>query len=98
MVKPWPRLPREVVEAPPLETFKTRLNGALSSLTQVKMSLLTAGELGWVASEGPFQPKASYASILCHCTVLIVLSVDDHFSSNSFFFFTVQLKKTKGVL
>ncbi|KFP15197.1 hypothetical protein Z169_01975, partial [Egretta garzetta] len=32
VVKHWNRLPREVVEAPTLETFKARLNGALSSL------------------------------------------------------------------
>ncbi|KFP20725.1 hypothetical protein Z169_03426, partial [Egretta garzetta] len=31
-VKHWNRLPREVVEAPSLETFKARLDGALSSL------------------------------------------------------------------
>ena len=43
VVKPWPRLPREAVHAPSLETFQARLDGALSSLTQVKMSLLTAG-------------------------------------------------------
>jgi len=32
VVKHWNRLPREVVEAPSLETFKARLNGALSNL------------------------------------------------------------------
>ncbi|KFP09425.1 hypothetical protein Z169_03595, partial [Egretta garzetta] len=32
VVKPWNRLPREAVEAPSLETFKTRLDGALSNL------------------------------------------------------------------
>jgi len=32
MVKHWNRLPREVVEAPSLETFKARLDGALSNL------------------------------------------------------------------
>ncbi|KFP19231.1 hypothetical protein Z169_10394, partial [Egretta garzetta] len=29
VVKPWNRLPREAVEAPPLETFKARLDGTL---------------------------------------------------------------------
>jgi len=46
VVKPWPRLPREVGEAPSLETFEARLDGALSDLIQVKMSLLAAGGLG----------------------------------------------------
>ncbi|KFP97737.1 hypothetical protein N330_09705, partial [Leptosomus discolor] len=32
VVKHWHRLPREVVEAPSLEIFKVRLDGALSSL------------------------------------------------------------------
>ncbi|KFP18321.1 hypothetical protein Z169_01078, partial [Egretta garzetta] len=32
VVKHWNRLPREVVEAPSLATFKARLDGALSSL------------------------------------------------------------------
>ncbi|KFQ97077.1 hypothetical protein Y956_06669, partial [Nipponia nippon] len=32
VVKHWNRLPREVVDAPSLQTFKTRLDGALSNL------------------------------------------------------------------
>ena len=32
MVKHWNSLPREVVEAPSLETFKARLDGALSNV------------------------------------------------------------------
>ncbi|KFP19573.1 hypothetical protein Z169_00447, partial [Egretta garzetta] len=32
VVKHWNRLPREVVEAPTLEAFKARLDGALSNL------------------------------------------------------------------
>ncbi|KFO89522.1 hypothetical protein N320_06537, partial [Buceros rhinoceros silvestris] len=32
VVKRWHRLPREVVDAPALETFKVRLDGALGSL------------------------------------------------------------------
>jgi len=32
VVEHWNRLPREVVKAPSLETFKAKLDGALSSL------------------------------------------------------------------
>jgi len=46
MVKHWHRFPGEVVDATSLETFKVRLDGALSNLIKLKMSLLTAGELG----------------------------------------------------
>jgi len=46
VVKHRNRLPREVVEAPSLETFQARLDGALSNLVWLKMSLLTAGRLG----------------------------------------------------
>jgi len=46
VVKHWNRLPREVVEAPSLETFQARLDGALSNLVWLKMSLLTAGGVG----------------------------------------------------
>ena len=46
VVKLWHRLRREVVDAPSLETFKARLDGALSNLIWVKVSLLSAGGLG----------------------------------------------------
>jgi len=32
VIKHWSRLPRDVVDAPSLETFKARLDGALSNL------------------------------------------------------------------
>lgn len=44
-VKHWPGLPSEEVGVPSLETFKGRLDSALSSLTYLKMSLLVAGGL-----------------------------------------------------
>jgi len=46
VVKAWHRLPGEVVHTPSLEIFKVRLDGALSSLIWLKMSLLIAGGLG----------------------------------------------------
>jgi len=43
VVQVGPRLPREVVDAPSLETVKVRLDRALNNLSWVKMSLLIAG-------------------------------------------------------
>jgi len=45
VVKHWKGLPREVVEAPSLETFQTRLDRALSNLILLVVSLLAAGGL-----------------------------------------------------
>lgn len=42
MMKNWKRSPREVVDAPCLETFKVRLDRALRSLIYLKMSLFVA--------------------------------------------------------
>jgi len=39
-------LPREVVDAPSLETFKVWLDRALSNLIWLKMSLLMGGGVG----------------------------------------------------
>jgi len=46
VVKHWHRLPREVAHAPFLETFKVRLDGALSNLIQLKMSVFIVGGVG----------------------------------------------------
>ncbi|KAK4807041.1 hypothetical protein QYF61_018382 [Mycteria americana] len=43
VVKHWNRMPGDVLDAPSLETFKVRLDGALSNLFWLKMSLLIAG-------------------------------------------------------
>ena len=45
-VKHWHRLPREVVDAPFLETFQVRLDRALSTLILLYVSLFIARELG----------------------------------------------------
>lgn len=44
VVKHCPRLPREMMDVPCLETSKTRLDGALGNLIWLKMSLLIAGD------------------------------------------------------
>ena len=59
VVEHWHRLPREVVDAPSLETFKARLDGALSNLIWLEMSLLLAGGLDWVGFNIPSYPNHS---------------------------------------
>lgn len=46
VVKYQHMLPREVVDAPSLETVKARLDKAVSNLSQLNMSLLIAGGVG----------------------------------------------------
>lgn len=41
-MKHWPRLPRETVDVPSLETFQIRFDVGLSNLIWLKVSLLTA--------------------------------------------------------
>jgi len=60
VVKHWPWLLRESVDASSLEVFKARLDGALSSLVWWKVSLPVAGGLELGDLSGPFQPKPVY--------------------------------------
>lgn len=53
-------LSRVVVEIPSLETIKDVLDGALSNLTQLKMSLLTEGELDKITFKAPLKCNACY--------------------------------------
>ena len=45
VVRHWNRLHSVAVEAPSLETFNVRVDQALGNLTELWMSLFTAGEL-----------------------------------------------------
>ena len=59
MVRPWHRLPREAVDAPSLEVFKARLDGALGSLVWWEVSLPMAGGWHWVVFKVPSNPNHS---------------------------------------
>jgi len=48
-----------VVDAPSLETFKAKLDGALSSVIELKMSLLTAGAWNTRPLKVPSNPNHS---------------------------------------
>ena len=61
MVRHWHRVPREVVDAQSLETFKVRLDEALSNLIQLDMSLLTAR--GWTKWPLKVPPNPNYSMI-----------------------------------
>jgi len=64
VVRPWPRLSREAVAAPSLAGFKSRLDGALSTLGWWKGSLPMVGGLEPDDLQGPFQPKPFYDSMI----------------------------------
>ena len=53
------------MDAPPVEAFKARLDGALSNLVQREVSLSIATELELEDLKGPFQPKPFYNSTNC---------------------------------
>jgi len=57
VTEPWNRLPREVVESPSLELFKTRLDAVLCSLLWVTL-LQQGGWTRWL-TEVPSNPYYS---------------------------------------
>jgi len=71
VVRHWDRFPREVVDAPFLETFQVRLDGALSNLIWLKMSLLFAQAVGLDDLKGPFQLKSFYDSTISLTAVFV---------------------------
>jgi len=46
LVKHWNKMPGKAIDASSLETFKARLDRALSNLVHFNTSLFTAGGLG----------------------------------------------------
>ena len=45
VVRHWHKLPREIMDSLSLKTFKVRLDGTLSTLTELWVSLFIAAEL-----------------------------------------------------
>ena len=64
MVRRWHTLPRMVMDVPSLETFKVRLDGVLSTLIELLVSLLIAGKSDQMAFKSPFQYKPLYDSMI----------------------------------
>ena len=64
VVMHWNRLPKEVVEAPFLEAFKTRLDVALGSRVWWLATLPVAGGLELGDHCGPFQARPSHDSVI----------------------------------
>ncbi|KAK4824381.1 hypothetical protein QYF61_014041, partial [Mycteria americana] len=65
VLRRWNRLPREVVDAPSLEVFKIRLDGALSNLSSGRCPCPWQGGLDRMIFEDPFQAKPFYDSMKC---------------------------------
>ena len=59
VVRHWNRLPREAVDAPSLEAFKARMDGAVSNLVYREVSLPTAGGWNQVILNVPFNSNHS---------------------------------------
>ena len=59
----WNRLPKEVVDAPSLEAFKTRLDVALGSLVSMPGDPAHSRGLKLDDHCGPFQPRPFYDSM-----------------------------------
>jgi len=68
VVTHWNRLPREVVDAPSLETFKARLDVALGSLVWWLATLSVAGGLKLDDLWWPFLPRPFYDSMILYDT------------------------------
>ena len=64
VVTHWHRLPKEVVDAPSLETFRARLDVALGSLVWWLETLHIAVVLKLDDHRGPFQPRPFYDSMI----------------------------------
>ena len=72
VVTHWNRLPRDVVDAPSLKTFRARLDVALGSL----VSWLTTVHIAWGLKlddqYGPFQPRPFYDPMILILKILAV--------------------------
>jgi len=86
----WHRLPRETVESPPLEIFKSHLDMALGN----QVALLHAGD--WTSTRDAFLPQPlcetitnSYKKYLIHDDILVIPSLHFNFQRLSTMTFQV---------
>ena len=59
VVRHWSRLSREAVDAPSMEAFKARLDGAVSNLVWWEVSLPIAGGWNYMILNVPSNPNHS---------------------------------------
>ena len=83
----------KVVDAPSLETFEVRLGAALSTLTELRVSLFHCRELQMMTFKGPFQLKQFYDSVIkigrCAEKASIALDVKDSLRAGGAFLTTL---------
>lgn len=77
VVKHCHRMPREVMDASPLETFKARLDRTLSHHMQLNVSPLLAAGGDKMSLNGPFQSKLFYDSMIRRSLELVRKNVGD---------------------
>lgn len=72
----WKRLPTEMVDAPFLETFRVRLDGGLSNLIWLKMSLFVGVGGEWTLSKWPLKDASNmnyYMSLWYHILIIYLV-------------------------
>ena len=77
MVRHWSRLPREAVDAPSLEVFKTRLGAALGNLIESVASLPSpgGGRTRWSLRSLPTQAILWFYDLQKNCIPQFILKL-----------------------
>ena len=94
VMRHWNRLPRDVVDAPSLETFKARLHKALGNLIELWCPCSTQGSWTKWPSDVPSNSKDSMILICINHFICILSNHGSHFYTKGFTILTcaVSLK------